>query len=127
MDETEPGGDRLEPTALRRLIRIGGDVGGVDDLADRDQRRVARQPVLDQDALERAATVDVAELGAVDVERNRALARRHLGDLLGGDEQELRIGIHEAPDEPRAGDAIHGSVLTGDPFHGVLSPFLCVW
>ena len=57
------------------------------------------------------------ELNALHVVRRRCLPLGHGHDLVGRHEQELRIRIHELANEPRAGDAIHFHVLTGDPLH----------
>src|SRR5262249_3933728 len=77
------------------------------------------EPVLEQDRLERAAPVDMAELGSLNVERDRILG---LQDLLRRDVEKLRVRVDEPPDEPRTRDAVDGGVLSGHKAH-VVTPF----
>src|SRR5438132_1684745 len=45
------------------------------------------------------------------------LAARDLQDLIGGYEQERRVGVDEPADEPRARDPVDARLLPGDPLH----------
>src|SRR5438128_489805 len=80
-------------------------VGTVDDPGEKPEGRIG-QAVLDDDRLEAAAAVDMAQLDLGHVKRKRSLALGHGPDLIGADEQELRVRVHEPADQPGAGDPV---------------------
>src|SRR5262245_23459130 len=81
----------------------------VDDLGDELHAPVLEPEPPDQ-RLERAVLAVVAEVGAQHVERN-SLAR----GVRGVGERERRVGIAEALDEPRRGDAVDVRPRAGHP------------
>src|SRR5689334_17464072 len=109
-DAVEHGEDagRLGRPAV--LVR---QVGAADDRPHPDEGTVA-QLVLVQQALERAAPVAVAQLGAADVEGD-AVQLAHVAGAA--DEAERRGGVDEPPDRPGGGDAVDMDVLAGDVVH----------
>src|SRR5207249_9513359 len=84
-------------------------VGLVHDLRDDPHAPVLDAEALDE-CLEGAILAVVSEIGPEDVERH-ALAR----GVRGIGEAELRVGVAEALDEPRRGDAVDVRARTGDP------------
>src|SRR5207302_937112 len=94
----EAVGDRLEPGRLRRDPDVLGDVRAMHDLAQPVKGRIGEM-VLQEDGLEAAAAADMAQLHALDVERDGALALRRGGYLLGGHEEKLSLPVHETSDE----------------------------
>jgi len=92
---------------------------GADNGRELPQSRRIKPVVLDN-RLEATALAAVVELDlgeARSVERNRLLARRGLQQPAFLDEQELRFGIHEPPDQPRTRHPVHLDVPARDPFH----------
>src|SRR5882762_8370324 len=101
----------LESGIVGTVVLLVLEIDVVDDLRDRPQRGVGDLKARQQH-LERAELSLVRELAVEHVETQLAslvaiLARRH--------ELELRLGIDEAPDEPRARHAIDVDAGAGDP------------
>jgi hypothetical protein len=114
----EAGGQGVEPGGLRRqLTRVG--VGAAHDQRQRIERRIG-QLVLLEKRVERAPLAVVAELDVRHVVRDRALA---LGDghhLTRRHEEERRLTVDEAADEPRTRDTVDACFFASHPFHGSL-------
>src|SRR5262245_3868987 len=75
------------------------------------------EAVLGQDLLEGREPAVVGEARAGSIEADRSLTqldRVHLGRL---GEEELRLGIDEATDEPGRGDAVDADLPARDPLH----------
>ena len=96
------------------MARVG--VGAPDDQRQGAEGRVV-EAVLVEEGVERTALALVAELDAGHVVGDGPLALGHGHDLTVGHEQEGGSLVHEAADEPRAGDAIDPGLLARDPFH----------
>src|SRR5437868_10034373 len=64
----------------------------------------------------------VAEIDSRHIVGNRLFFRGNVLDLVGRDEQELGLRVHELADQPRAGDAVHLDALTGYPLHDGFLP-----
>src|SRR5262249_48959648 len=104
------------PWRLGGVVALVLDVGLMDDAAEGLEPRHV-EPVVANHDLERASAVVMAELLATDVEGRRAFgqARRV------SDEQELRLGIDEAADQPGARRPVDVAVLAGHPPHASIS------
>src|SRR5207237_1234908 len=98
------------------MQRIVG-VGSIDDLPEQHQRRIAREPIFLHDRFERALLAMMAELHVLHVVRSSAEAFRLVHDLVGWNENELRILVHELLYKPWTSDAIDLDVLASDPLH----------
>src|SRR5688500_10560068 len=109
--------DGQQPRALRGEIRARG-VGTAHDRRQLRQRGVV-EPVLQEERVEGAERTVVRKLDALDVIRRRAALAGHPHHLGGRYEQELRVGIDEAQDQPRAGDAVDLRALSRNPLHQV--------
>src|SRR5262245_43768173 len=116
----EPGGGGVETGRLGGEAAIVG-VGAAHDHRQRAQRGVRELVAIDK-RVERAFGTVMTEVDVGDVVRDRAAPLRLRGDLLRRHEDELRPGVDEARDQPRARDAIDTGTFTGDPFHGRCSP-----
>ncbi len=108
-------GDRLQTAGNRVGVNVLRHICRVDDLRHPLERRVS-QSIFDEDGLERAAAVHVAQLNARCVERDGAGIGDDLFDLAVGDKQEFGLVVHEARDQPWAGHAVDMNVRTGYPF-----------
>src|SRR5215469_7875976 len=97
------------------------------DLCEPDQRRVARQPEIIYEHVERALAVPVGVLRAGSIVGMGSFPGRHLKHLVAADEQEVGLRIDEPPDQPWAGDPVHVRVLPGDPFHAASLLWLGDW
>jgi len=92
----------------------------VHDRGEAGQGRVVAEVMLVDEYLEcaqfpvRGAAVGVG--GAFGVEGVAAVAGGDVEDLVGGDEQDLRVGVDEAADQPGAGDPVGFGSGAGDPF-----------
>jgi hypothetical protein len=73
--------------------------------------------VFEEDRLEAAATVDVAELDTGDVIRDGPLSIGHGGDLGGRHVEELGFRVDEALDQPGTCNTVDAGVLSGNPPH----------
>ena len=94
----------IHPTGVRR--------------ADHDRQTVEwrrRQPEFFDHDVERAQFAAMAPEHILDVERRGAVMFTDGFDFGGRDEQEDSIGIDEASDQPRAGDAIDLGTRAGNP------------
>jgi MFS family permease len=111
-DEPEPADQRVEPGRLGRVVAAIVDVGLVDDGGDLPEHGI-RELVTAQHRLERAVAVVVAQLDPAHVERDRV--RRHV--LRIRDEDEARLGIHEASDQPGARRAVDVAARPCRPPH----------
>src|SRR5438128_8974714 len=69
------------------------------------------QSVLDQNRLERAPPVDMAELHPLDVERHGVLLPRDASDVFWIDIEELGLLVEKPPDQPEAGDPAYRRIL----------------
>src|SRR5215831_10091036 len=67
------------------------------------------------DGIEGAALAFVGEFDAFDVIGRSARRFGDVENVLGGDVDELRLRIDEAPDQPRTGDAVDFRALARDP------------
>src|SRR5262245_39527596 len=70
------------------------------------------------DGIEGAALAFVGEFDALDVVGRSARRFGDLENVLGGDVDEFRLRIDEAPDQPRTGDAVDFRALACDPLAG---------
>ncbi len=82
------------------------------DLRDLPQHRIA-ELVAAQEGLEAAVAAVVGELDTTHVERGRVAG--HLVWVV--DEDELRLRVEEAPDQPGAGGAVDVAMATRRPPH----------
>src|SRR5215471_11700900 len=87
------------------------DIEEVNCVADRGERRIPVEPEAAEKHFERDPVSDVGELGAVEIEAERALgtAARDV------DPGEPCLLVDEAPDEPDAGQAVDPEVLARHP------------
>src|SRR6266702_8852683 len=92
VQEVEALGDREQAARLRRRVAIVGDIGAVHDPRQKLQRRLVELVLLEQH-LERAETVAVRVFSIGGVVGVRALALGNLEHLVGGDVEELRLGV----------------------------------
>ena len=99
-------------------VELAVDVGGVDDAGQADEGRVAVEVVVVDEDLERALVVPVVVGGAGGVEAVGAFASCDGEDLVGGDVEDLGVGVDEPADQPRAGDPVGLGAGAGDPLHG---------
>src|SRR5437867_1429487 len=106
--EQRTDGDVDTPRLLVSVFPVP-QVGLVDDLGEPGQAAVAQVGTL-HERLERAVLTLVTELHAGRVEGNRVL--RELGRER---EDELRLGVDEALDQPRRRDAVDVGARTRDP------------
>src|SRR5215217_4634878 len=115
--EAQPSDDRIQSGSFRatellvvqvRVVHHGRDLveGGIGQI------------VLEQDTLERAAPLVMAELHPAHVER---CATELFGRLWIRSKGEAWLGVNEASNEPGAGSAVDVWVGPSDPEHG---PFL---
>ena len=97
--------NRMQAGRFRREVGPRG-VGAAHDQSQPRQRRLAFQPEQLEHGVEAAAFALVRDFDIGDVERDAAefLGRRL--DIGRIDEQDLRIGVDEAADQPGAGDAV---------------------
>src|SRR5260370_6927668 len=70
------------------------------------------------DGIEGAALAFVGEFDALDVVGRSARRFGDLDNVLGGDVDEFRLRIDEAPDQPRTGDAVDFRALARNPLAG---------
>ena len=94
-----------------------GGVRSPHDHRDLLQRRVV-DPVLAEEGVEAAERPVMGELDSFDVERRGAFLERAGEHLRRRREEELRLRVDVARDEPGAGDPVHLGAFAGDPFHG---------
>src|SRR5262245_58463140 len=106
--EQRTDGDVDAPRLLVRIFAVP-QVGLVDHLGQPDEATVAQAGPL-QERFERAVLALVTELYAGCVEGDRVL--RELGR---GREDEFRVGVDEALDQPRRGDAVDVGARPCDP------------
>src|SRR5439155_22942321 len=110
------------PEAGRLRLRAGlvGKVGLVDDPRESSKCSIAGEALL-HELLEGAAAalVLVGIPRARRIEPDRPAPSLELGDLLRFHEEDLRLGIEKAPDEPRGGGAVHMDPLARDPLHRI--------
>ena len=116
-DRLEAGGSGVEPGGFGRQTAIVG-VGTPYDRGEGGQRRIHQLVAVDE-RVEGAPRTLVTELHVRNVIGNRAFASRRVHDLARRDEQELRLRIDEAADEPRTGDTVDPGTFTRDPLHDV--------
>src|SRR5262245_65221235 len=102
---------RLDARDLRPAELTVLQVDVVNDLRDGTERRIV-EPEACQEDLEGALVPIVRELGLEHVEAELAGSRRV---TLRDDELEARIGVDEAPDQPRAPDPVDVDTLASDP------------
>src|SRR5438128_4816440 len=124
VEQVEPFGDREQAARLRGRVAIVGDIGAVHDPRQKLQCRLVERVLLEQ-YLERAEPVAVRVFGFGGVVGVGTLALGNLEHLLGRHVEELRLGIDEVLDQPRAGDAVGLRSFACDPLHA-RSPFLLV-
>src|SRR6266540_4350887 len=122
VQEMEPLSDGEQAARLRRRVAIVGDIGAVHDPRQQLQRQVVELVLLDQH-LERAEPVAVRVLSIGRVVRVCVLQLGDLEHLVGGHVEELRLGVDEVLDQPRAGDPVGLRPFACDPLHG-RSPFV---
>src|SRR3989442_944788 len=110
--------DGAQSSGFRFGLRLVRKIGAVNDSRERLERRIARTVLVDQ-GLEGAAAASVLVRigGARRVESLRALLALHSSDFLRRNEDELRLGIDEAANEPRRRNAVHPGVVARHPFH----------
>ena len=94
---------------------VAGGVGAPDDGGEMVECRIP-DAVDAQDGVEGAALAFVGEFDSVDVVRRSANLIGDVENGLGGNVDELRLRIDEAPDQPRTGDAVDLRTLARDPF-----------
>jgi len=111
------GGDRFQAAGDGILVEVAGNIRRKDDSGQPEQARLLQSEFLD-DGLERTVVFRVAQFDVGRVKGDCAGLLGRFLDLTGGDEQELGIAVDEAGDQPRAGDAVHMDMRTGDPQHG---------
>ena len=95
----------VQAGCFRREI-IARGVGAAHDQRERARDADRLEPEQLEHGVERAALALVADLDALDVERDRAGVGRdvfHLGRI---DIEDARLRVDEAADQPRAGDAV---------------------
>src|SRR5437899_9589854 len=93
----------------------------MDDLRQSRQGRVV-QSVLAEYRFKRTPSIDMAELGAIDVEGHGARLHCDPSHILRLDIEKLGVGIDETPDQPRAGDPVYRRVPARDKAHGSVAP-----
>src|SRR5262249_53773819 len=109
--------DRQQAARLGREVALIG-VGAAHDQRElRERGLFGGETVPVDDRVERALGAVVAELGAGVVIWCRTLSFGDFGHLVPRHVQELRIGVDEAFDQPRTGDAVDLWPLTSNPLH----------
>src|SRR5262249_35164995 len=98
-------------------VQVVGDVGGVHDPGQAHQRRVTVEVVIFDEDLEGAFAVAVGVAGAGGVEADGVFTLGCVEDLVGGDVEDLGIGVDELGDQPGAGDPVGLGPGAGDPLH----------
>jgi len=109
----QPERQRHQPGRLRGEVRAVG-VRAAHDHGERLERRVAQAVAVDE-GVKAAAAADVRELDVGDVVGNRRALLRDAQDVRRRHVEELRVRVDEAPDQPRAGDAVHLGALARHP------------
>jgi hypothetical protein len=109
--------NRLEPRRLGLVPERVVCVRAIDDSRKKDHGRIPIEAVLPDDRVKGTLLAFVTQLDSGNVIRRRAFAFSDGKHLLAGNEEELRIRVHEPADEPWAGDPVHFDVLARDPFH----------
>src|SRR5260370_38791763 len=114
----EPLADRPEAGGFPLGAGLLGEVGAMHDAREPHEGTVMRE-ALGDDLLERAAAVSipVEMLRAGGVEADRVFASLDFHDLIRLHEEDLGLGIQEAPDEPRGRGSVDVDALPGHPFH----------
>ncbi len=110
MNECKAVGYRIEAGGLWGNVAISCNVGTVNDLGKPIERRIL-ELIFDDDRFEAAAAVDVPQLDSLEVIRSDVLALGDGHNLLGGHVEELRIGIDEFLDQPRASNPVDVGIL----------------
>src|SRR6266498_5218754 len=117
-DDGESLTDGPETGRLPGDVHLGGKVGPVNDPAQASERFVIRHSFLDQRLEGAAAALIAMRVGrARSVETDRSFSFLHAGYLLRLDEEDLGLGVQEAPDEPAGRRAVDMDAFTRDPFH----------
>jgi len=94
---------------------VDRDVGGV------RIRLLEPELVVVDEHFERAFVATMVVLGAGSVETVPAFALGHGQHLIGGDVEDLGVGVDELAYQPRAGDAVGLRSGAGNPFHAMTS------
>src|SRR5207248_5453524 len=95
--------------------------GGVHDARQADEGAVRIEVVVVDQHLEGALVAAVVVLGAGGVVPVRAFVFGDGEDLVGGDVEDLCVGVDEPTDQPRRGDAVGLRAGAGDPLHAMTS------
>ncbi len=117
--------NRLQPFSFRLVPERVVGIRAVDDLAEQDQRCIARQVVLLEDSLKRAFFAMMAQFHIFHVIGNGPLSFSHLHHLVGRHKNKLSIFVHKLFDEPGTGYSVDFDVFASNPFHRSGSPFSC--
>src|SRR2546426_3214231 len=88
----------------------------MDDLRQSRQGRVV-QAVLEEYRFKRTPSIDMAELGAIDVEGHGARLHCDPSHILRLDIEKLGVVIDETPDQPLACDPVYLRVPSCDKLH----------
>src|SRR5437868_4200081 len=89
------------------------------DQRERVERRIV-ELVLLEEGIERAVVAMMPQLHAGDVVGYGLLALGHLHDVGGRNEEEHRLTVDKAANQPWARNAVHTRFFPGYPFHGFL-------
>src|SRR6266542_4051215 len=111
-DHREAAQEHVEPRCLGRVVALVGEVCLVHDLPDLPQHRVG-ELVTAQEGLETAVAAVVRELRAAHIEWGRV--SRYLIRVV--DENELRLWVEKALDEPRTAGPVDVAVAASRPPH----------
>jgi hypothetical protein len=114
-DGLKARGGGVETGGLRRESPVVG-IGAPDHGGERRQRGIGKLIPIDE-GVEGAKRTPMPQLDGGHVVRDRVLTLGRGQHLGGGHEQELRLGVDEAGDEPGARDAIDTGPFASDPFH----------
>jgi len=102
-----------QPGGLQRQVRPRG-IRAAHEQGEAFQRRRVKAE-LGQYGVEGAALAAMAPEDALDVEWHGTETIGHGGNFAGGDEQEHRVAVDEAADQPGAGDSIDFRPRAPDP------------
>src|SRR6266852_7529724 len=116
-DIREALADGPEPGRLGLHARLVGEVGLVDDPREPSKRGVAREALVDELFEGAAAALVLVRIpcaGRIEPDGTPSL---NSSDLVRLHEDDFRLGIEKATDQPRGGGAVYMDLLASHPLH----------
>src|SRR5438445_6614102 len=109
-------GDREQPSGLRGEVMAVG-VGAAHDFGDCNDGGIAGQIVSGDECVKAAALADMREFHARHIIGRRTRFLGNMDNLIGRNEDELRLLVDKACNQPGAGNTINDRTFAGNPFH----------